>query len=290
VSYPGAPYTGGVRVYIGTGGYSNEDWIGSGSGKLYPPGSKPGDYLGLYAGRFNAVELNSSFYAIPGIKAFEGMVKKVSGRVRFSVKLHQVFTHARKPQDADVDRMLQSPEPLREAGLMGPYLAQFPYSFHRTPANRTYLADLAERFSGHELAVELRHASWDKPEVRDGMAEFGLIWVSPDYPPVGGMPEPQVHLSGEVAYLRLHGRNKESWWDGGSAAERHDYLYSRAEMDEWAEKIALVEGDLEEVYIYFQNTTKGHALKNAPMLREALNARGIVVETPQPDQAGLLDD
>ncbi|AXG99036.1 DUF72 domain-containing protein [Deinococcus wulumuqiensis] len=274
-----------MRVYIGCGGYTNEDWTAPG---LIYEGVKKDAFLETYAEHFDAVELNSSFYAIPGLKAFEGMVRKSGGRVRFAVKLNKVFTHDRAPGDTDFDRMLQSPEPLREAGVMGPYLAQFPYSFHRTADNRKYLAMLTERFAGHELAVELRHASWDKPEVREGMGEFGVIWVSPDYPPVGGMPEPQVHVTGDVGYLRLHGRNRETWWEGQSASERHDYRYNRAEMDEWAEKIAAVAGELSELYVYFQNTTKGHALKNIPMLREALNARGVPVRAPEPQGGGRL--
>ncbi|MFC4637579.1 DUF72 domain-containing protein [Deinococcus hohokamensis] len=268
-----------MRVYIGCGGYSNEEWTAPG---LIYEGVRKDDFLSIYAQHFDAVELNSSFYAIPGLKAFEGMLRKSGGRTRFAVKLNKVFTHERAPTDVDFDRMLQSPEPLREAGVMGPYLAQFPYSFHRTAENRKYLHMLSERFAGRELAVELRHASWDKPEVREGMAEFGLIWVSPDYPPVGGMPEPQVHVTGDVGYLRLHGRNAGSWWEGQSAAERHDYRYTRAEMDEWAEKIAFVEGELSELYVFFENTTKGHALKNIPMLRDALNARGVPVRAPDP--------
>lgn len=275
-----------MRVFIGCGGYTNDEWTAPG---LIYHGVRKDDYLATYAQHFDAVELNSSFYAIPGLKAFEGMVRKSGGRTRFTVKLNKAFTHERAPTEADFDRMLQSPEPLREAGTMGPYLAQLPYSFHRTAENRKYLANLAERFAGHELAVELRHASWDKPEVREGMAEFGLIWVSPDYPPLGGLPEPQVHVTGDVGYLRLHGRNRASWWEGQSASERHDYRYTRAEMDEWAEKIALVNDDLSELYVFFQNTTKGHALKNIPMLREALNARGVPVRAPDPvDDEGRL--
>ncbi|GGN39980.1 DUF72 domain-containing protein [Deinococcus daejeonensis] len=268
-----------MRVYIGCGGYSNDDWAAPG---LLYDGVRKDDYLATYARHFDAAELNASFYGIPGLKAFEGMLRKSAGRVRFTVKLHRVFTHDRAPTDADFDRMLQSPEPLREAGVLGPYLAQFPYSFHRTPANRRYLQMLTERFAGHELAVEIRHEGWDLPEVREGMAERGVIWVSPDYPPAGGLPEPQLHVTADVGYLRLHGRNATNWWDGQSAAERHDYLYSRAELDEWAQKIALVADDLSELYVFFENTTKGHALKNIPHLREALNAHGVPVQTPDP--------
>ena len=57
-----------MELYLGTGGYSNDDWIGL----LYPAGTKPNDYLKVYAQHFNAVELNSSFYAIPGLKGLSG--------------------------------------------------------------------------------------------------------------------------------------------------------------------------------------------------------------------------
>ncbi|KQR08839.1 hypothetical protein ASF71_10030 [Deinococcus sp. Leaf326] len=39
-----------------------------------------------------------------------------------------------------------------------------------------------------------------------------------------------------------------------------------------------------------QNTTKGHALKNIPMLREALNARGVPVKAPEPLAEGAAQD
>ncbi|MBB6098514.1 uncharacterized protein YecE (DUF72 family) [Deinobacterium chartae] len=272
-----------MKIYLGTGGYSNEDWIGL----LYPPGTKKTDFLSVYSQHFNATELNSSFYAIPGLKAFEGMAKRVESRTRFAVKLHQVFTHTRNYTDDDVARMLQSPEPLREAGLMGPYLAQFPYSFHRTAENRRYLWELAQRLEGHEVAVELRHGSWDKPEVREGFRETGLIWVSPDYPPLGGMPEPQLHASGHVAYLRLHGRNRETWWEGSSAAERHDYRYTEAELAYWADQIAALDpGEVEEVWVLFNNTTQGHALANIETLRPLLEARGL--DPARPGQGDRL--
>ncbi len=77
-----------MELYLGTGGYSNDDWLGL----LYPEGAKSADYLNIYAQHFNAVELNSSFYNIPGTKAFAGMVRKSEGRVRFAVKLHRSMT------------------------------------------------------------------------------------------------------------------------------------------------------------------------------------------------------
>ena len=42
-------------------------------------------------------------------------------------------------------------------------------------------------------------------------------------------------------------------------------------------------GEAEELYVLFENTTKGHALKNIPLLREALQARGVPVWIPEPE-------
>ncbi len=260
-----------MELYLGTGGYSNDDWLGI----FYPEGAKSSEYLELYAEHFNAVELNSSFYNIPGVKAFAGMVKKSDSRVRFAVKLHSSMTHSR---DADVElytRLFESVAPLRGAGMLGPFLAQFPYSFHRTPENRVYLKSLTDRFTeaGEVLAVEFRTAEWHLPEVYDALQTAGLIAVSVDYPPLPNMPKPDLLVTSSTAYIRLHGRNEKTWYGGKSAAERHDYLYSKDELSPWVQSV--VDSELEQCYVMFLNTTKGHALKNLKMLSELFTEAGV---------------
>ena len=260
-----------LELYLGTGGYSNDDWLGL----LYAPGTKSGKYLEIYAQSFNAVELNSSFYAIPGIKAFQGMVNKSGGRVRFAVKVHQSMTHSR---DADTDmyaRLTESVEPLREVGMLGPFLVQFPYSFHRTKENRLYLKELVDRLSGERVAVEFRNEAWQVEDVLEAFRELGLTYVSVDYPQVGGMPAPELKITSDVAYLRMHGRNEEKWYGGNSAAERHDYLYTPDELHEWVMQVKEREDELSQVYVMLQNTTKGHALKNLKTLRKLFAEVGI---------------
>jgi uncharacterized protein YecE (DUF72 family) len=260
-----------MELYLGTGGYSNDDWIGL----LYPPGTKPTDYLKVYAKHFNAVELNSSFYAIPGLKAFEGMVKKSEAKVRFSVKIPQEMTHKRDADEELYKRLLESVQPLREVGMLGPFLAQFPYSFHRTPDNRVYLKNLVDHFVNEKLAIEFRHNSWHNPEVTEALKSLKLISVSVDYPPLQGLPKPKLELTSDIAYLRMHGRNKEKWWDGKDQGERHDYEYSRDELKPWVLQIKEHEEELNQVYIMMQNTTKGHALKNLKMLKELFEEVGL---------------
>jgi uncharacterized protein YecE (DUF72 family) len=260
-----------MELYLGTGGYSNDDWLGL----LYPLGTKPTDYLKVYTEHFNAVELNSSFYAIPGLKAFEGMVKKSESKVRFSIKIPQEMTHKRDADDELYKRLFESVQPLRDVGMLGPFLAQFPYSFHRTPENRIYLKTLVDKFTHEKLAVEFRHGSWDNPDVRDGCKQLGIIFVSVDYPNMQGLPKSGLHITSDIAYIRMHGRNREKWWEGKDQSERHDYEYTPDELKPWVLQIKELESDLNQVYLMMQNTTKGHALKNLKMLKGLFNDVGL---------------
>ena len=263
-----------MDLYIGTGGYSNKDWLGL----LYPNGTKPSDFLEIYAENFNAVELNSSFYAIPGIKAFEGMVKKSKAKVRFSIKIPQAMTHKRDAQAELYQQLLESVEPLRQVGMLGPFLAQFPYSFHRTPANRIYLAKLIDFFKAENLAIEFRHWSWDKPEVRKALSAADTSLVAVDFPRMKGLFSSGFRATNEIAYIRMHGRNSANWWSAKSAAARHDYLYSHTELGSWAQAIKNHEQELSQVYLMMENTTKGHALSNIATLRDLFAELGIEAE------------
>ena len=48
-------------MHIGTQGWNYDSWIGP----FYPEGTKPVDFLRVYARAFNTVEVDSTFYAIP---------------------------------------------------------------------------------------------------------------------------------------------------------------------------------------------------------------------------------
>lgn len=262
-----------MELYFGTGGYSNDDWLGL----IYPAETKSAKYLEVYAQYYNAVELNSSFYAIPGTRAFQGMLEKSEARVRFAIKAHQSITHTRDANDDIYQRLIESVEPLRTAGMLGPYLLQFPYSFQRTPNNRRYLKSVVDRLKGETLALEFRHQSWDSDEVRQACRELGVSIVSVDYPELTGLPRSGLFVTADIAYLRLHGRNKEKWWQGKNASERHDYRYTPDELRPWVESILLQEAELSQVYFFMQNTTQGHALFNLRMLKELFNERGYEV-------------
>ncbi len=153
---------------------------------------------------------------------------------------------------------------------------QFPYSFHRTIQNRQYLAKLVNWFTGIPLAIEFRHASWHIQQVLQSFHQRNLIWCSVDYPPVQGLPSSQLLFTNRIGYLRLHGHNLH-WWQATTAKERHDYCYQLEQMQALASQIDNYRQHFEVLYIFFENTTKGYAVTNITMLRQALLERRLLV-------------
>ena len=51
------------NIRVGTQGWNYEAW----EGPFYPPGTRPADFLSVYARAFDTVEVDSTFYAIPAL-------------------------------------------------------------------------------------------------------------------------------------------------------------------------------------------------------------------------------
>lgn len=264
-------------IYLGTGGYSHTDLLGI----LYPENTKKTDFLTEYAKQYATVEINSSFYAPIGKKAFEGMLAKSLGQnphgiFKFAIKLHQDFTHNLTATSDTAAAFLQALEPILQANSLSALLLQFPHGFDRTTANRQYLARLTDWFAGLPLAIEFRHESWHTAQVYDSFVQKNLTWCSLDYPNVKGLPQSRLVFTSRTGYLRMHGKNP-NWWDAHSASERHDYRYTEAEMQAWANSIFHQQTNFDNLYIYFENTVKGHAVYNIAMLRTSLGKLGMAV-------------
>ncbi|SPX85717.1 DUF72 domain-containing protein [Moraxella ovis] len=270
------PLTDRVKpaIYIGTGGYSDTDLIGT----LYPHHARPSDFLSYYANHYDCVEINSSFHAPIGRKALLGMQHKAAGRLKFSIKLHQSFSHTRTATAQTAKEFLQTVMPLGEH--LAPLLLQFPHSFQRHPANRRYLGELVKWFAGYPLAIELRHPSWHiMPVFEHFVNSPDLIWVNADYPKGIGLPNTPFWSSHRTAYYRLHGNNHR-WWHETTAKARHDYRYGEKGLDVIADSIATNEQNFDEIFIYFQNTTNAHAFYDIKTLKHKLLALGLDAKSP----------
>ncbi|MDU8923920.1 DUF72 domain-containing protein [Pasteurellaceae bacterium LIM206] len=262
------------HIYIGTGGYSDTDLLG----RLYPFGTKKDDFLTIYSQHYDTVEINSTFHAPIGVKALQGMVEKAQGRLLFSVKLHQDFSHNRTVTKAQAVAFLQTLQPLTEQNCLANLFIQFPTSFERNHANRYYLAELVSWFQGYLLAVEFRHRSWHTPSVQDYFhGKQNLIWCNVDYPPNIGLPAFQFYANQRTAYLRLHGRNP-NWWKAQSAQERHDYRYNDQELRHLAMLLNQQKSEFDRLYLYFQNTTNSHSFYNIATLKIFLAEYGFNIK------------
>jgi len=244
-----------TEFIIGTSGYSFADWVGT----FYPDGTAREAMFGYYTQHFAAVELNFSYYRLPTIGMMGRFADKSPDGFRFWVKANQETTHKQnRSVAAEFNAAL---EPLAEVGKLAGVLLQFPQSFHRTVANRKYLAAALEDLAGPAAAVEFRHHSWAAPATAAGLRERGAILVVPDVPNIAGLYRSGPAASGPTGYLRLHSRNAELWYGGG--AKRYDYSYSDAELERVAADWSDPALELSQMFVFFNNCHRGQAASNA---------------------------
>jgi len=262
-------HEGVTNVLVGTSGYSYPDWVGP----VYPVGTKKTDYLKLYAERFNAVEVNFTYYRMPTRATLSAMADKAEGRLRFAVKLTDVFTHARTASQAEVIEFLRAVEPLADRGVLGCLLAQFPWSFRPSAEAREHLRRLRAEFNAHPLVVEVRNRAWVSMDFFSLLKDIGAGFCCVDEPQIQGLLPPLEVVTAPVAYLRFHGRNAAKWWKHERPEERYDYRYSPDELAPWIPRIRRMQKNAAETYVFFNNHFEGKAVANATDLMKMLEGR-----------------
>jgi len=251
-----------TKYIVGTSGYSFGDWVGP----FYPPGTKSGEMLGLYAERFAAVELNFTFYRMPTARTIASMDRRTPAGFAFWVKANQIITH--EHERAPIREFVDGLAPLREGGKLAGVLLQFPQSFHRTVANRKFLSDVLGDFAPLPTAVEFRHCSWEHPATLEGLRQRDASLVVPDVPNLQSLYHGPAAATNRTGYLRLHSRNADLWYAG--AVERYDYSYSDADLRSFLDEWSNVAEDTDRVYAFFNNCHRGQAAQNAESFRRIL--------------------
>jgi len=265
------------RIHVGTSGYAYNEWIEAG---FYPPGTKSGDMLPFYAGRFSTVELNYTWYRMPRAEAVKRQMNLAPSGFLFAVKLTRTLTHEPDPRgwrkEASVYR--NGISPLLQARQLAAVLIQLPPSFTRTPSNRKYLAALLHELQGLPLAVEFRHRSWATDRVFHELEKRGAALVSVDEPDLPNLfPPLDVVTLPEFFYVRFHGRNVNGW-RSGKLQNQFNYNYTEDELIQWIEsKIIPMTGKADKGFIFFNNHVGGQAPQNAAALIDLLKQQGLEV-------------
>jgi uncharacterized protein YecE (DUF72 family) len=235
-----------MTIFVGTAGWS----IRREHADMFAEGRS---HLARYASRFNAVEINSSFYKPHRAATYARWAASVPVGFRFSVKLPRAITHiARlKGRDSELDLFLEQACSLGEK--LGPLLMQLPPSLaYDAPVVARFLDGLRARFGG-DVVCEPRHGSWFKPDAEELLASFRVGRVAADPAPAPGADEPGGW--GGVRYFR---------WHGSPVMYRSDY---RAEA---LKSLAARVNDATPSWCIFDNTANGAATPNALALTALL--------------------
>ncbi len=140
------------RVRLGLPIWSRPDW----NGELFSPGTPSDRRLAAYAGFFNAVEGNTTFYATPPPSTVERWREQTPPDFRFCFKLPRTVTHDRLLVNAmrEAEALLHVLAPL--GPRLGPVMVQLPPRFgpDRLPVLEDFLVELP---TVAPYAVEVRH-------------------------------------------------------------------------------------------------------------------------------------
>ena len=263
------------EIRVGPAGWSYADWAG-----IVYPQSKPRGFheAGYLAQFFDTIEINTSFYSPPSARTVQGWIRRVAHnpRFKFTAKLWQRFTHERSGNRQDEKACKEGFAPLLEEGKLGAVLLQFPWSFKNNRENREYLGGLAVEFVEYPLVLEVRHNSWNRPEVFKMLAELGVGFCNLDQPVIGQSIAPSARATAPVGYVRLHGRNYEHWVSSDDRpVERYNYLYSLQELEPWAERIKNIASQADSTFVITNNHFGGKAIANALQLIHLLTGNPI---------------
>ncbi|MDB5487147.1 MAG: hypothetical protein JWQ58_862 [Reyranella sp.] len=283
------------KVQIGVSGWRYAPW----RRQFYPEGLPQKDELTHLASVFPTVEINGTFYSMQTPDAFGRWADATPDDFVFAVKGPRFITHMKRLREPEAPLANFMASGLLQLGRkLGPILWQFPPNFrfdaerleaffellprdteqaarlgrrhdHRLKA-RAWLRVEARRPIRH--AIEIRHQSFRDPAFIALLRKHRIALVcadTVDWPLL-------MDLTADFVYCRLHG-----------SSELYRSAYSATELSRWAKRVRawrdgtpMTDGSFagpplkrqaaRDVYVYFDNTDKLHAPKDARALMRKL--------------------
>lgn len=263
-------------LYVGTCSWTDPSLIKS--KRFYPAGCNSAEArLRFYASQFPAVEVDSSYYAMPSAINCQRWAERTPGDFIFTVKAFRLLTGHQTATDAfpaDMQPHLPAPRgrakslyyhdvpaelrdelwrrfieaivPLKDSGKLRAVHFQFaPWVAAGAKWSR-HVEECVERMRGHQIAVEFRNQTWLTGEAAARTLawerELGVVHVVTDEPQGVGNFVPGVWkvTHPALAIVRLHGRNAQTWNAKGlsAASDRFNYEYADDELLDIAQRAA----------------------------------------------------
>ncbi len=174
------------RLRVGCSGRQYRHW----RGVFYPADLAQARWFEFYARAFDTVEINNSFYRLPGASTFRRWHERAPRGFLFAVKASRYLTHMKKLKDPEPPLELFFSRARELGPALGPVLYQLP---PRWPVNvdrlKVFLAALPP---GVAHVIEFRNASWYTPEVFWLLGSFQVALCLHDMPGSATMLNPQV--------------------------------------------------------------------------------------------------
>ena len=275
-----------MTVTVGCSGWSYDDWIG----RFFPFEIRDDNAKRFehYAEYFNSVEVNSTFYRMPGDKQVNSWVEKAKAHpgFEFSAKMPRSVTHEALVNGDDQEAVKHAlfferilALPLNEAGGLGAFLLQMSPSFHNTGNSFDVLSRFLSSLSVGEFhyALEFRHKSWLNDNhhlLKDAVKLLRDNHIANVIVDGSGFPYTS-DLTADSAYVRFHGRNFDIWYhdekEDDERIDRYDYLYTEEQLTPWVPWIKEMEDKVSRVRVFFNNHGRAKSAKNAFELMDMLS-------------------
>lgn len=257
--------------YVGTMGFAYDQWR---NGIFYPAGMPQRQFLGYYSQRFNAVEMDSTFYATPSVSTIQRWRQVTPPDFKISPKVPRHITHELRLHDTQ-DVFQQFLAAIRQLGTkLGPIVLQFPpdFTFDQVDTFTRFISLLPKDL---RFAVEFRHLSWHHAQTAVLLQEHHLCWVAADYIHL----PPKLHCTTDFLYLRFIGPH------GQYVTKDRELVDKTPALQAWYSQIQPHLKTVTAVYAFCNNDYAGFSPATCTKFKQIV---GIAAAEIRPLQQGRL--
>ena len=216
-----------ATLRAGTSGFAYPTW----KPDFYPQKLAAKGFLGYYATRLNAVEINYTFRQLPKGTTLENWINATPEGFTFVCKAHQRITHIERLRSAEFTEVFfKAIDPLRATRKLGPVLFQLPPNMKADAA--LLEAFLAKLPTDIRCAFEFRNKTWLADEVYKLLEKYRVALCLAESEK---FEVPEV-VTADFVYVRLR---KED--------------YSQEERAEIADRVKRQLDDGRDVYCFFKH-------------------------------------
>ncbi|HVX27139.1 MAG TPA: DUF72 domain-containing protein [Parafilimonas sp.] len=248
-----------MQYFIGCSGFYNKDW----KEIFYPKGLPQSKWFEFYCTQFNTLELNTTFYRFPTIEMLQKWYDNSPAGFKFSVKAPRLITHYKQFNEVESllnDFYVSVHEGLKEK--LATILFQLPA---RIEYSEEFLQRITQNLdSNFKNVIEFRHISWWNQFVYDELAKHNIAFCGIS---IKNLPAEIIANTSNI-YYRFHGIKKLYFSE-----------YNKQTIKSFANELT-EEQNIQEAYIYFNNTATIAAVNNARQLVNFLKRCNDIIISP----------